>query len=441
MPRLRAPLGAALLAMAAVLAATPVQAQPSCTTVRQNLFVADALDDIYFWYDRLPDVDPARYASPEAYLDAVRYRPLDARFSYIASQASTEAFYGDSQYAGFGFSTQTTLAEDGSARMRVAQVFPDSPASDAGIRRGDDIVRIGGRTITELVAANALDGALGAGEVGVVRTLEVASADGTRREQELTKRIVTIPTVSETRVFEVSGRRVGYLFFRNFVQPSVPALDEAFTVLEEARASDLVLDLRYNGGGLVTVARQLASLIGGARTRGEVFTEFFHNDKNARRNEVLRFEERPHALGLQRVIVITTRASASASELVVNALRPFVEVVTVGDTSYGKPVGQYQVPFCGKVLFPVAFTLRNANGEGDYFDGIPPTCPAADDLDHQLGEADEGSLAEALRVVVSGGCTAAASGAAAGGRAASARPPATTFLSPQDGFRQMVNAW
>ena len=128
MPRLCAPL-AAMAAAAALLAGTPAEAQTSCSTVRQNLYVADALDDIYFWYQHIPDVNAARFDSPEAYLDAVRYRPLDTRFSYIASQASTEAFYGDSQYAGFGFSTQTTVADDGTARMHVAQVFPESPAS------------------------------------------------------------------------------------------------------------------------------------------------------------------------------------------------------------------------------------------------------------------------------------------------------------------------
>jgi C-terminal peptidase prc len=432
-------LAVAALATTGVFAAAPADAQPGCSTVRQTLFVADTLDDLYFWYQSIPDVDPARFASPEAYLEAVRYRPLDTRFSYIASQASTQAFYSDSQYAGFGFSTQTTLADDGTARMRVSQVFPDSPASAAGIRRGDEVVRIDGRTITDLVAGGALDSALGPGDPGVTRTLEIAAAGGDLVEQTLTKRVVTIPTVSDLQVYDVGGRKVGYLFFRNFVQPSVPALDEAFAALQAAAVSELVLDLRYNGGGLVSVARQLASLIGGARTRGEVFTEFFHNDKNTRRNEVERFEEREHALGLTRVIVVTTRASASASELVINALRPFVDVVTVGDTSFGKPVGQYQVPFCDKVLFPVAFTLRNALGEGDYFDGIAPTCPAADDLAHQIGDVAEGSLAEALRVVATGRCSdPAAATASPGGRAARR---ATSVISPQDGFRQIINAW
>ena len=107
--------------------------------------------------------------------------------------------------------------------------------------------------------------------------------------------------------------------------------------------------------------------------------------------------------------MITTRASASASELVINALRPFIPVVVVGGRTYGKPVGQYGISFCDKTLAPVAFALRNANGEGDFFGGIQPTCPATDDLDHQIGDPQESSLREALTVIASGQCSSSSS--------------------------------
>jgi C-terminal processing protease CtpA/Prc len=216
---------------------------------------------------------------------------------------------------------------------------------------------------------------------------------------------VTIPTVSLTRVYEVAGRRVGYIFFRNFVEPSYEALNGAFSELRDRGVTELVLDLRYNGGGLVDVAQHLASLIGGVRTEGQVFAEYFHNDKNASRNEILRFEPKPNALTIERVVVVTTRASASASELVINALMPFMPVLVIGDRTYGKPVGQYGLTFCDKVLAPVAFQLRNANGQGDYFDGFQPNCVAPDDLDHDIGDALEGSLKEAFTVIATGQCS------------------------------------
>jgi C-terminal processing protease CtpA/Prc len=149
------------------------------------------------------------------------------------------------------------------------------------------------------------------------------------------------------------------------------------------------------------------------RTEGQVFAEYSHNDKNAFRNRTLRFERKPNALALERVIVIATRASASASELVINALRPFMPVLVVGDRTYGKPVGQYVTPFCDKVLAPVAFSLRNADGQGDFFDGLQPTCVAADELDRQFGDPLEASLREALVLIDTGRCSRSPLGEAA----------------------------
>ena len=137
-----------------------------------------------------------------------------------------------------------------------------------------------------------------------------------------------------------------------------------------------------------------------------MFAEYFHNDKNTFRNRILRFQSKPQRLTLDRLIVVTTRSSASASELVINALRPFMPVVVIGDTTYGKPVGQYGIEFCDKLLAAVAFALRNADGQGDFFDGFAPDCAAPDDADHQLGDPEERSLKEALTFATTGACSA-----------------------------------
>lgn len=428
--------GVALL-LTAVLSPLPASAQwrlpTTCTVTSQNLFVRDVMSDIYFWYDRMPVVNPVAYSSPEAYLEAVRYLPLDARFSYIGARAAEDAFYSDSQYIGLGFGNWYV---DGA--LRVVQVFPESPAAEIGLARGDRFVEINGRTVEDLAANGLLGGAFGDAQEGVTVQVVYERPTGERVAGTMVKRIITIPTVTSTQVYTLEdGRRVGYVFFRNFVQPSVAALDEAFTVLRDAQVSELVLDLRYNGGGLVSVAQHLASLIGGKRTEGQLLAEYFHNDRNSFRNREIRFEEKGQALTLERLFVITTGSSASASELIINALRPFIPVITVGSPSYGKPVGQYGINFCDKVLYPVSFTLRNANGEGDYFDGFAPTCPAADDLNHQIGDPAEGSLAESLTFIRTGACT--------------PKPPEEDVVAPAragrralprlTGFRLLVNAW
>jgi C-terminal peptidase prc len=372
----------------------------NCTRTSQNLFVRDVLDDYYLWYQQLPRLNPSNYASPEAYLEAARYRPLDTTFSYITSRAANDAFYSESQFVGFGISTQTAATD-----LRVLQVFPESPAAEAGLSRGDRIFEIDGRAVADLVARGEIGGAFGANEPGVTSSIGFRSRQGVERRATLTKRVVTIPTVSLTRTFQLGGRTVGYLLFRNFVEPSYAALDAAFAALREAGATELVIDLRYNGGGLVDVAVHLASLVGGPVTQGRVFAEFRHNDRKAALNETLRFRQAAQALTLSRLFVITTRSSASASELVINSLRPHVPVVVIGDATYGKPVGQYSFTFCDRVLAPVAFALVNAEGQGDYFDGIAPTCAAADDIEHDLGAVDEASLAEAFRFMQTGSCS------------------------------------
>jgi C-terminal processing protease CtpA/Prc len=407
-----------------------------CSTLGQVTFVRDTLQNIYFWYQQLPNPDPAGFSSPEAYLEAVRYKPLDTSFSYIANKAESEAFFSESQFIGIGLSSQQT----GTSELRIAQVFPQSPASEAGLARGDLVLTINGRAVSDLLRTGEIDSVFGPSQAGVVVNMTWRTLDaGDTRSATMTKRAVTIPTVSLTTVYDLRrGPRVGYIFFRNFVSPSVAALDGAFRQLKEEGVEELVLDLRYNGGGLVSVARHLGGLIGGEATNGQVFMEFFHNDKNRSRDTTFRFELPVQAIGFSRLVTITTRGSASASEGVINGLRPFMPVTVVGDTTFGKPVGQYGFDFCDRTIFPVAFQTRNARGEGDYFAGIPADCAAGDDLDHELGDPDEASLNEALEFLRTGSCTGVAAAARSAHRAREAR---IGKGQPRDGWRQLLGAY
>jgi C-terminal peptidase prc len=421
----------AFVAWAVILSPALAHAQrepANCQTSGQNLYVRDIMTELYYWYPFVPAVDPVRFDSPEAYLEAVRYRPLDHSFSYITSREANESFFSESQFVGLGLSTTIRAGE-----MRVLQVFEGSPAAEAGLGRGHRILEINGRTIEALNASGQLDEAFGPNQIGAEVEVAFQARDGQARRASMTKRAVTIPTVSLTRVVTVDGRRVGYVFFRNFVRPSFAALDEAFAVLREAKVTELVLDLRYNGGGLVDVAVHLASLIAGPVTNGQVMAKYVHNDKYRSFDEDIRFETTENGLGLSRLFVVTTRGSASASELLINALRPYMPVVVIGDRTYGKPVGQYGIPFCDKVVAPVAFTIRNVADQGDYFDGIPADCTAGDDITHDLGDAAEASLTEALHVLGTGVC--------------SAKAPAVGPLRARDdawrpnGWQSVVNAW
>jgi carboxyl-terminal processing protease len=412
---------------------TAATATDQCSTLGQVEFVRTTLQDIYLWYTQLPDPDPAGFNSPEAYLDAVRYSPIDTSYSYIASKAASDAFFSDSQFIGIGVSYRQT----GASELRVVQTFDGSPAADAGMARGDYIEAINGRTTADLLSTGGMSTIFGPDEVGVPVTMAWRTPGGPQQQATLVKRLVTIPTVSTVAVYKVGGLRVGYIFFRNFVTPSIEALNAAFDQLLVEGATDLVLDLRYNGGGFVSVAQHLGSLIGGRSTSGETLVRFTHNDKNTARNDSVPFEDKPNALEVPQLVVITTGGSASASELIINGLRPFMNVTVVGSRTFGKPVGQYNFDFCAKVLFPVSFVGENAAGEADYFDGIPADCAAPDDLDHAIGDTNEASLAEALSFLRTGRCS-----ATAGAEAEIQSRQRVELPEPYagDGWRQLLGA-
>lgn len=393
-----------LLALVLAVLATSAAAQ-DCSILGQNQTVYQTMKDWYYWYKNLPVVTPATFADPEAVLDALRYRPLDATFSYISTASSSQAFYGESQYLGFGFSMKFTTGYE----LRVTDVFPNSPAAEAGFDRGSEILTLNGKSIQKTYEDGEWGTIWGGEEMGYAVDVTFRNSAGEAKSARMAKRVVTIPTVPLVAVHEAAGRKVGYIVFKNFVEPSYAALDAAFAQLREASATELILDLRYNGGGLIAVAQYLGGLIGGDRTSGEVFAQYVHNDKRSSQDSALRFTRPASAFPLNRLIVITTKSSASASELIINALKPYMPVIVVGDNSYGKPVGQYGFRLCEKVLWAVSFSIQNSLGQGDYYNGFAPDCRAADDIDHPLGDPNETSLATALAYVSAGACPAAAS--------------------------------
>src|SRR5687767_6832553 len=138
-----------------------------CSTLGQVQFVRTTLRDIYLWYRDLPDPAPSSFSSPEVYLEVVRNKTLDESYSYIADQAESDAFFSESQFIGVGVSYRQT----GASELRVTQVFPGSPAGDAGLARGDYLLAVNGTAVATLIANGGLDAAFGASQIGVVVTL------------------------------------------------------------------------------------------------------------------------------------------------------------------------------------------------------------------------------------------------------------------------------
>ena len=238
--------------------------------------------------------------------------------------------------------------------------------------------------------------------------------------------VTAIPVQNVRTLTNGAGVKFGYMLFTSHVATAESQLAQAISYLKQQSVTELVLDLRYNGGGYLDIAAELAYMIAGpARTNGKTFERLAFNEKNPfgytvsdlttlfwntgqgfslSTNTVL------PTLDLGRVYVLTSPDTCSASEAVINGLRGAgVEVVTVGSTTCGKPYGFFATDNCATTYFAIQFVGVNHLGVGDYADGFSPNCAASDDFTKALGDPAEGQLASALRLNVTGVCSPSAS--------------------------------
>lgn len=371
----------------------------SGTTLEKNIFVLERLREWYLWYDRIPaNLEAGAFASPEAVLDAARYREQD-KWSTISSAASVSAQLSRGEFTGVGVRT----GQDADARLWINEVFSQSPAEAAGVRRGDRILRINGRTIAEINASAGVEDAFGASLEGVAVDLVLLKKDGTEVTLSLVKRTFIIDSVYFSKVIQQGTKKIAYMVYDSFTGASYVSLARVFGDFYNEGVTEMVLDLRYNSGGLVEVAAFLASFIRDASDR-DVFALLQFNNRHADSNYGVYFSRMARDLNLSRVFIITSGSTCSASEMVIQGLKPYMTVVKVGSPTCGKPVGMEMVEFYDQVLMAVNFKILNASGEGDYYGGLAPDCAASDDLSHELGDTAESSLAAALSTLSGGAC-------------------------------------
>ena len=369
-----------------------------CSNTGQKQFVLDVMYDWYLWNDLLPtNVDISAYASPEELLAfLITVQPLD-NFSFINTLEADVQFFGEGKFEGFGFGSRFVAADD----LRLTRVFVDSPANRAGLARGQRILELNGRTIAVIEAAEGVGAVFDTSPLAFT----MREPDGNVFTVSITQDIVTIDPVPQSRIIPVTGTPgVGYIEFAQFISTADPKLDVVFGQFRAAGVTDVILDLRFNGGGLVSTAELLGDYLGGFVAQNLIFSSTLFNADRAANNDREFFELRANSIGLSRLIVIASQGTASASELVTNSMEPHVEVTIVGDRTFGKPVGQIGVEFCSKVLRPTAFQTVNADDFGDYFGGLPADCIVADDLEIAVGADNDPNLEAALAYLSVGAC-------------------------------------
>lgn len=377
------------------------QGYASCSIPDQNQRFFDYMKDDYFWASQLPEqVDPEAFDDVYALLEELRV-PEDT-YSYILTEEEYESLFVTAEYAGFGFSQQQVSASE----IKLRLVYRDSPAWNAGMRRADSIIAVDGVATSELLANGNYNAALGEPEVGVTREITWRKPSGEEVTASVTKDTVETNTVMGAQVWSLNNRAVGYFTLDSFINRTGGDLNAAFDEFAAANVDELVIDVRYNGGGLIRYANQAATQTAGTNVQGKTFVEYRFNEQNSNRNETVPFGlvDGVEQLDLDSVIVLTTGSSCSSSELIINSLKPHVDVTVIGNQTCGKPVGQVPEQLCDKVTFAINFETVNSEGEGRYFNGIAPTCRVTDRIVADWGSTDDPLTAAAVSYLENGQC-------------------------------------
>jgi carboxyl-terminal processing protease len=411
------------------------------SSTAENHWLRSWTNETYLWYAEVPDLDPALHTT-SAYFPLLKSsattpsgNPKDKfHFTYSTpdwlalSQSGAQAGYGAEWFA---------LAAQPPRRIVVAYVEPSSPAALAGMARGDEVLTVDGvNAVSGNTPANVntINAGLFPASAGATHTFGMRTVSGapyTTTMQSVT--VVSTPVQSVS----VLPNSVGYLVFNSHIATSETQLINAITTLRNAAVTDLILDIRYNGGGYLDIASELAYMIAGpVPTAGRTFERLTFNDKNPTTDPVTGQALAPipfhtttqgfqlpagqalPTLNLPRVFVITGSGTCSASESIINSLRGVdVTVVLIGTTTCGKPYGFYPTDNCGTTYFSIQFKGVNARNFGEYSDGFSPLnsvagaigvtlpgCAVSDDFSHALGDTNELRIAAALQYRNTGTC-------------------------------------
>jgi carboxyl-terminal processing protease len=358
-------------------------------------YLYDIMNSYYLWYDHLPVINKEDFKDPYELMDTMRYKPLD-KWSFVQTYNEYLAMYQGS-FVGHGI----RIGLDPANQTRIVQIYKNSPLYSLGVRRGWIIKKINGTDLAPIFIEGdytAYNNLIGASTEGITNTFLFQIPDGRDSTISTTKTSFTLNTVLVYDTLQLKSGITGHLVFDQFIPISNQELETAFAYFQQNNITDLIVDLRYNGGGDLNVLENMASYIAGTTKFNTPFLKLMCNDQHTAENETFNFTTVPYPMNLTKIITICTRMTASASEDLINGLKPHLDkVICLGDTTNGKPVGMIGVAYKTDYMFwPIAFSVVNSADGGDFYDGIAPEKYVPDDFTHDWSDRNETCLKEAI---------------------------------------------
>ena len=413
--------------------------------------------ETYYWYDALPDYttfNPRQYATPGADLSSLSttlkaitalainpqtkqsYEYRDGHslplYSFIAEGNVITGQRGVVDMEGVGNDLGFGLAIVNDTSVYISYVEQGSAAASAGISRAMKLTHVNGDPVQ--ANTNALNNLLGS----PILTLRLQKQDSTLSEITIVSQKYTASPVLASAVLNAAAKKVGYIALARFSNLSTAQadLDAAFAGLSDPNISNLIVDLRYNGGGYVETAEYVANLIAPASLNNAVmFSEYYNpllqqgkapilktipyldenrqpvyiNGRKATYADInysvsgntYRFSKKSGLSGIKSIVFIVSGQTASASELLINCFKPYADVKLVGSTTYGKPVGFFGIGIDVYTAYLSQFRIVNAEGQGDYYSGMSCDVTAPDDVMHDFGDPQESCIKQALQYISS----------------------------------------
>ncbi|GEB70552.1 Peptidase S41 [Pseudoalteromonas carrageenovora] len=395
----------------------------------EKLWLRSWSDETYLWYDEITDNDPESFDTVAEYFAQLKTEELtdsgDKKDNFHFSEPSEDYFQEAQSGVTSGYGINWAFIGDSADRiLRVAYLEDDSPASQIGFQRGDTVLEVDGISINTNTQAgvDTLNEGLFSPTNGDSHTIVVRSNDGAEKTFNVTAgNIEQTPVQNVKTITTANGTNVGYMQFNSHIGVAQEGLIAAVNKFKTDNVEELVIDFRYNGGGLLALSSQLAYMVAGsANVQNRIYYQTQQNDKQPVESPFPFIDEEIDYstffstgeslpdLNLSKVYVLSTSGTCSASEAFINGLKGIdAEVVLIGDTTCGKPYGFTPTHNCATTYYTIQFSGVNSKGFGEYAAGFTPTptpqfdadvkgCVVSDDFDNQLGDPNEGILSTAL---------------------------------------------